>query len=65
MSQRETNLLWLKDLLEHLSECRNQLEWAQDQFAVRMIAESMLRDLDSCRRLCETLNRRGRVIQPV
>lgn len=59
MSQRETNLLWLKDVLEQLSACQRQLEWAEDQNTVRLITESMLRDLDCCRRLCETLQRRA------
>ena len=32
--------------------------------AVQVITETMLRDLESCRRLCETLRRRAR-LQPV
>jgi hypothetical protein len=59
MNPRETNLLWLKDLLEHLGDCRTQLEWAQDEVALRMITETMLRDLESCKRLCEGLRRRS------
>jgi hypothetical protein len=59
MSQRETNLLWLKDTLEHLTECHGQLQWAEDQEAVHVLTETMLRDLDCCRRLCEALNRRS------
>src|SRR5258708_4156743 len=27
MSQREANLLWLRDILEHLKDCQQQLEW--------------------------------------
>jgi hypothetical protein len=42
MSQRDTNILWLKDLLGHLENCQRQLEWAED----------------SCRRICESLRRR-------
>lgn len=60
MSQRETNLLWLKDLLEHLTDCQKQLEWTEDPEAAGVITETMLRDLESCRRLCETLNRRSK-----
>jgi len=60
MSQRENNLIWLKDMIEHLAECREQLEWAHDS-ARTMLAETMLRDLDCCRRLCESLCRRGRL----
>jgi hypothetical protein len=58
MSQRDTNLLWLKDMLDHLSACRKQLEWAENPEAVQVITEAMLRELESCRRLCETLQRR-------
>jgi hypothetical protein len=60
MSQREANLLWLKDMLEHLSACRQQLEWAEDKQSVSVLTETMLRDLEACRRLCETLQRRTR-----
>ncbi len=58
MSQRKTNLLWLKDTLAHLAACRQQLEWAEDPAAVQVITETMLRDLERCRRLCEMLHRR-------
>ena len=58
MSQRETNLLWLKDMLEHLTACQQQLEWAEDNDTVHLLTETMLRDLECCRRLCETLQRR-------
>ena len=61
MSQRDTNLVWLKDMLEHLSSCRQQLEWAKDAESVQVLTETMLRDLESCRRLCETLHRRSRL----
>jgi hypothetical protein len=57
MCQRESNLLWLKDLLGHLSSCQKQLQWAEDAEAVDVLTESMLRDLESCRRLCEKLRR--------
>jgi hypothetical protein len=59
VSQRDTNLLWLKDMLDHLSACRKQLEWAESPDAVQVITETMLRDLESCRRLCESLRRRS------
>ena len=58
MSQREANLLWLKDMLEHLSACQRQLEWAQDKEAVRLLTETMLRDLERCQRVCEMLHQR-------
>ncbi|HKB34907.1 MAG TPA: hypothetical protein VKD72_00540 [Gemmataceae bacterium] len=58
MSQRESNLLWLKDLLEHLTACKQQLEWAEDNETIRVLTETMLADLDRCKRLCETMHRR-------
>ncbi len=58
MSQRESNMIWLKDMLEHLSACRQQLEWAGDNQAIHVLTETMLRDLESCRRLCESMQRR-------
>jgi hypothetical protein len=58
MSQRDTNILWLKDLLGHLENCQRQLEWAEDTETVRLVTENMIRDLDSCRRICESLRRR-------
>src|SRR5713226_4965704 len=62
MSQRESNLLWLKDMLEHMVQCQQQLEWAEDEEAVQVLTETMLRDLESCRRLLsETMHRRGQM----
>ena len=58
MGQRQTNLLWLRDLLEHLSGCQQQLEWAEDAETTRVLTESMLADLDRCKRLCEGIHRR-------
>jgi hypothetical protein len=59
MSQREANLLWLRDILEHLSATRQQLEWAKDRETIRVLTETMIRDLERCQRLCEALNPRS------
>lgn len=59
MSQRESNLLWLKDMLEHMTACQQQLAWAQDDESVQVLTDSILRDLESCRRLCEGMKRRS------
>lgn len=59
MAQRQANLLWLKDMLEHLSACQQQLLWTEDADSVCVLTESMLRELDSCRRLCEDMHRRA------
>jgi hypothetical protein len=60
MSQRDANLLWLKDLLSHLENCQRQLEWAEDEDSIHLLTENMVRDLDSCRRICDALRRRAR-----
>jgi hypothetical protein len=59
MSQREANLLWLKDMLEHLASCQQQLQWTEDTNTIAVLTEAMLRDLECCRRLCESLHRRA------
>jgi hypothetical protein len=61
MSQRESNILWLKDTLEHLKHCEEQLHWADNEATAHLLTETMLRDLDCCRRLCERLHRRTRL----
>ena len=61
MSQREANLLWMRDTLDHLQTCQQQLEWAEDNEAVHVVTETMLRDLERCRRLCEDLHRRSQL----
>lgn len=61
MSQRETNLLWLKDMLEQLTARQQQLEWAKDCETVAVLTQTMIRDLDRCRRLCADLQRRAEV----
>jgi hypothetical protein len=59
MSQRETNLIWLKDVLDHLRGCQKQLEWTEDAQAIHLLTDTMLRDLECCRKLCETLQQRA------
>ena len=59
MSQRDTNLLWLGDLLEHLQTCQQQLYWADDPDTIGVLTETMLRDLESCRRVCQKLGRQA------
>ena len=59
MSQREANVLWLRDILEHLSATQKQLEWAEDRETIRLLTERMLRDLERCQRLCEALHQRS------
>jgi hypothetical protein len=61
MSRRDSDLLWLKDLLEHLGDCQRQLDWAQDAETVNLVMDTMLRDLERCRGLCESLRQLGGV----
>jgi hypothetical protein len=51
---RQTKLNWMRDILEHLRTCYEQ--WvAVDAGSGHYLAESMKRDLDEFRRLCESL----------
>jgi hypothetical protein len=59
MSQREANLLWLRDILEHVSATRQKLEWAEDRDTIRVLTESMIRDLERCQRLCEAIGQKS------
>ena len=55
MRDRRNTLLWMKDLIEHMSRCHEQLEWAGDVHTDSFLTESMIGDLTECRRLCEEL----------
>jgi hypothetical protein len=59
MSQRETSLLWLRDILEHLTVNQQRLEWTTDRETIRVLTETMMRDLERCQRLCEVLHQRS------
>ena len=55
MGSRSHTLLWMKDLIEHLSRCHDQLQWTDDDSTQSFLTETMLGDLDQCQRLCEQL----------
>jgi hypothetical protein len=55
MRNRRHTLLWMKDLIDHMSRCHDQLQWAGDGAAQFFLAEAMLGDLVECQRLCEQL----------
>jgi hypothetical protein len=63
MSQRESNLLYLRDMIEHLKSCQRQLEWSKSPDAVRVITETMIRELDCCRRVCDGIRQKVSVRQ--
>jgi hypothetical protein len=53
MNNRRHTLLWMKDLIEHLSRCHDQLEWTKDGATQEFLADAMLGDLNECQKLCE------------
>ena len=63
MSQRQSNILWLRDVLEQLSACQEQLAWAEDSKTINLLAERMLRDLERCQQVCNGLRRRAAVVK--
>jgi len=68
MRDRTHTLLWMKDLIEHMAHCHEQLQWAGDGRAETFLAETMIGDLAECRRLCEELRgarKNSRELNPV
>lgn len=55
MSNRHTTMLWMKDLIEHMSKCHDQLQWAGDGRTETFLTETMMSDLAEFQRLCEQL----------
>ncbi len=55
MRNRQSTLLWMKDLIEHMNRCQEQLQWASDGPTQSFLTESLMVDLSECRRLCEQL----------
>jgi hypothetical protein len=55
MRTRRETLIWMKDLIEHLSQCHEQLQWAADGSTATFLTAAMMVDLNECRRLCEQL----------
>jgi hypothetical protein len=49
----------MKDLIEHMNRCQEQLQWASDGPTQSFLAESLMVDLSECRKLCEQLRTRG------
>jgi hypothetical protein len=55
MRTRSNTLLWMKDLIEHMSQCHDQLQWASDGSTRLFLADALLGDLNECQKLCEQL----------
>ena len=51
---RHAKFLWMKDLLEHMTRCQEQWESA-DSRTERFLFDSMRRDVEEFRRVCESL----------
>jgi hypothetical protein len=54
MRNRRSTMLWMKDLIEHMNRCHEQLQWA-DGRTQSFLTDSLLTDLSECQRLCEEL----------
>jgi hypothetical protein len=55
MKDRQNTLVWMRDVIDHLARCHEQLRWAGDGPTTQFLTESMLVDLNECRQLCERL----------
>ncbi len=65
MIKRRNTLLWMKDLIEHMNQVHDQLQWAGDGRTETFLAESLLVDLAECQRLCQELRDRPRRSRPM
>ena len=43
MRNRRHTLLWMKDLIEHMAQCHDQLQWTSDRDTESFLAESLAR----------------------
>ena len=55
MRNRRHTLLWMKDLIEHMSRCHDQLEMTNDGETQSFLADALIGDLNECQKLCEQL----------
>ena len=55
MRNKRHTLLWMKDLLDHMNQCHEQLQWAADGATEAYLAETLLVNLTECQKLCEQL----------
>ena len=56
-------MLYLRDMLDHLKSCQRQLEWSKSPETVRVITETMIRELDCCRNVCDGFRQTAAVRQ--
>ena len=50
----------MKDLIDHMNLCHEQLQWTADASTQGFLTDSMMADLSECRRLCEQLKDKDR-----
>ena len=55
MRTRRQTLLWMKDLIDHMSRCHEQLQWSDEGPTESFLTDAMMVDLNEFRRLCEQL----------
>lgn len=55
MKDRRDTMLWMKDLIEHMNRCHEQLQWAHDGRTQSFLADSLMTDVTEFQRLCEEL----------
>ncbi len=55
MKNRRTTLLWMKDLIEHMSRCHEQLQWADAGPSESFLTDAMLGDVSEFQKLCQEL----------
>ena len=60
MRNRQATLVWMKDLIDHMNRCHEQLQWASDAPTETFLTDAMMGDLSECRKLCEELQSRPR-----
>jgi hypothetical protein len=65
MRNQQNTMLWMKDLIEHMTRCHEQLQWAADEPTASFLAESLLGDLVECQRLCQEIRMRPRSSRPI
>jgi hypothetical protein len=61
MSQRQAELILLRNLLQHMESYVDQLTWTNDPHSIHYLAETLLRDLEASRRLCLQVHRRAKL----
>lgn len=56
LGDRESKLLRIKDLLDHMAEAHDQWVWS-DEADSDLLADLMLRDVEQIKRVCASLAR--------